>query len=134
MKVDNEELAHLKGISWQGEKVQGTFKQRSIGPGGSVITPTTVVVTDSRIIIVNRSSLGLKKEYEVIPYSKITSVRLERGIISSTVFVRIEGFDKELGMQEGKEEGEIDGLYHDDAKELIDFVNIKLESFNYNKR
>lgn len=127
MKVDPEELGAVKDILWKGEQVVGTFKQRRVGPGGSVTVPTSVIATNSRIIIVNRATLGFRKDYEVIPYSRITSVRLESGIISSSVFIRVEGYDKDTGLlKNGKEEGEIDGLHNSDAKELADFVNMKM--------
>ena len=87
MQVDPEELNVVKNILWPGEQVRGTFKQRMVGPGGSITVPTTVVVTDNRVIIVNRATLGFRKDYEVIPYQRITSVRLEGGIISSSVCI-----------------------------------------------
>jgi hypothetical protein len=98
MNVDQDELKAVKDILWQGEQVRGTFKQRMIGPGGSVTVPTSVIVTDNRVIIVNRATLGFRKDYEVIPYPKITSVRLEGGIISSSVFIRVEGYDRDTGL------------------------------------
>jgi hypothetical protein len=128
MNVDQDELKAVKDILWQGEQVRGTFKQRMIGPGGSVTVPTSVIVTDNRVIIVNRATLGFRKDYEVIPYPKITSVRLEGGIISSSVFIRVEGYDRDTGLlKNGKEEGEIDGLHNNDAKELADFLNAKID-------
>lgn len=127
MNIKPEELELVKGILWQGEQVRGTFRQRRIGPGGSVTVPTSVVVTDFRVIIVNLATLGFRKDYEVIPYSRITSVRLEKGIISSTVFIRVEGYDRDQGLlKNGREEGEIDGLHNSDASALADFVNMKL--------
>jgi hypothetical protein len=127
VNVNPDELNAVKDILWKGEQVMGTFKQRRIGPGGSVTVPTSVIATDSRIIIVNRATLGIRKDYEVIPYSRITSVRLESGIISSSVFIRVEGYDRDTGLLKGgKEEGEIDGLHNKDARDLADFVNTKL--------
>jgi hypothetical protein len=127
MQVDQDELKAVKDILWQGEVVRGTFKQRMIGPGGSVTVPTSVVVTDNRVIIINRATLGLRKDYEVIPYSKIASVRLEKGIISSSVFVRVQGYDHDTGLlKNGREEGEIDGLHGNDAKDLAEFLNTKI--------
>jgi len=127
MQVDPEELKTVQSLLWQGEQVRGTVKQRKIGPGGSITVPTSVVLTDTRLIIVNRATLGFRKDYEVIPYSKITSVRLEKGLISSTVFIRVLGYDNDQGLlKNGREEGEIDGLHNEDAKELSDFINEKM--------
>jgi hypothetical protein len=128
MNLDPTELRLAKKVLWPEEQVVGTIKQRRVGPGGSVITPTTVVVTDKRLIIINRASLGFRQDYEVIPYNAIVSVRLEHGIISSTVFIRVQGYENDKGLLgSGKQEGEIDGLRNRDAVELADFVNKKLE-------
>ena len=128
MNIDPDDIGLVRKVLWPDETVEGTVKQRRIGPGGSMITPTSVVVTDKRLIIVNRATLGLRQDYEVIPYNAIASVRLEHGIISSTVFIRVQGYDRDKGLlQGGKEEGEIDGLRNKDAIELSDFINKKLE-------
>lgn len=128
MNVDPGELRLVQKVLWPDEDVIGTVKQRRIGPGGSVVTPTTVVLTNKRIIIVNRASMGLRQDYEVIPYTAIVSVRLEHGIISSTVFIRVQGYENDKGLLAGgKQEGEIDGLKNRDAIEFADFVNKMLE-------
>ncbi len=128
MNVDPGELKLVQKVLWPDEDVVGTVKQRRIGPGGSAITPTTVVLTNKRIIIVNRASMGLRQDYEVIPFTAIVSVRLEHGIISSTVFIRVQGYENDKGLLAGgKQEGEIDGLRNKDAVEFADFVNKKLE-------
>lgn len=127
MAVSKEDVDLVKDLLWENENVQITVKQRRIGPGGSVITPTSVVATDMRIIIVNKATLGIRKDYEVIPYKQIASVRLEKGIISSTVFVRVQGYDKDKGLLKGKkEEGEIDGLRNNDAVALSDYLNKRI--------
>lgn len=124
--VDKDEVDAVAGLLWPGEQVQITAKQRRVGPGGDLINPTSVVATDKRIIIVNKATLGLRKDYEVIPYRQIASVRLEHGIISSTVFIRVEGYDIDRGLlKNGDQEGEIDGLHNETAKELADFINQK---------
>ncbi len=129
MAIDQDEVKGVKDILWPDEKVMLTVKQRRVGPGGSVTVPTSVVATDKRIIIVNKANLGIRKDYESIPYKQITSVRLEKGLISSTVFVRVQGYDKDKGLlKNGKEEGEIDGLHGGDAKALADYLNSLLDT------
>ncbi len=127
MAVDLKEAEAVKGLLWPDEVVEETVKQRMLGPGGAVTTPTSVIGTNMRLIIVNRATLGLRKDYEVIPYRQITSVRLEHGIISSSVFIRVQGYDRDKGLlKNGKEEGEIDGLHSKDANELADYLNKKI--------
>lgn len=121
----------VKEILWAGENVELVVWQRSVGPGGSVVTPTSVVATDKRIIIVNRTSLGMRHDFEVIPYRQIVSVRLEQGIISASVFIRVQGYEREAGLLEhGKEEGEIDGLTKADAMALVDLINRRITDEN----
>jgi zinc-ribbon domain/Bacterial PH domain len=129
MQIDPVELKLAQKILWPEEEVEGTIKQRRFLPGGSLITPTTVVVTDRRLIIINRASLGFRQDYEVVPYNALVSVRLEHGILTSTVFVRVQGYDTDSGLLggSGKQEGEIDGLKNKDAIELTDYLNKKLE-------
>ncbi len=124
MAIDQHDVDAAKGILMPDEKVQVTVRQRRVGPGGSVTVPTSVIATDKRLIIVNKATLGVRKDYEVILYRQITSVRFEKGIISSSVFIRVQGYDKDQGLlKNGKEEGEIDGLNNTDAKTLADYVN-----------
>ena len=92
------------------------------------MTPTSVIATDKRIIILNRATLGLRQDYEAIPYTQITSVRLEHGIISSSVFIRVQGYSTDQGLlKKGDQEGEIDGLNNTDAQTLADYINKRLE-------
>lgn len=127
MALDKSDVNAAKGILEADETAVMTARQRRIGPGGSMMEPTSVVVTNKRIIIINRATLGIRKDFETIPFTQITSVRLEKGIISSSVFVRVMGFDMDKGLLEGgKEEGEIDGLSGKDAKELSDYINQKV--------
>ncbi|MDE1833528.1 MAG: PH domain-containing protein [Candidatus Micrarchaeota archaeon] len=129
MAVSADDMRLVQGILVPGEQPVLSVMQRRVGPGGSVTTPTTVVATDRRIIIINRASLGIRKDYEAIPYKEIASVRLEHGIISSSVFIRVEGYDRDKGLlKSGKEEGEIDGLRNNDAKALSDEINRRILS------
>ena len=124
MAIEQEDVDPIKDELWPDEKVILTVRQRRVGPGGSMVTPTSVVATNKRIIIINRETLGLRHDIESVGYDHITSVRWEHGIISSSVFLRVSGFSTEKGFLKGKndQEGEIDGLNNNDAKELSDYV------------
>ena len=127
MTVQAEDVNLVKKILWSNEVVEVTVRQRRVGPGGDLITPTSVVATNMRLIIVNLATFGLRRDYEVIPYSEITSVRTEQGIISSSVFIRVLGYDNDKGLlKNGDEEGEVDGLNNTDARTLSEYVSKKL--------
>ncbi len=124
MAIEQEDVDPIKSELWPDEKVVLTVRQRRVGPGGSVVTPTSVVATNRRIIIINRETLGLRHDIESVPYDHVTSVRWEHGIISSSVFLRVAGFATEKGFLKGsgEQEGEIEGLNNNDAQELSDYV------------
>lgn len=126
MVVYPEDMNVAKKYLWPEETVYVTATQRKIGPGGALINQTSVVATDKRLIIINRETLGVRKDVETIPYNRIASVRYEGGIISSSVFVVVSGYVSPPGEQgflkKGESEGEIGGLHKTDAKALSDFI------------
>lgn len=126
MAVYAQDLDVAKSSLWPEETVQVTATQRLVGPGGALINPTTVVATDKRLLIINRATLGARKDIETIPYNSIASVRLENGLISSSVFIQVAGYVSPKGSQgflkPGESEGEIPGLRKIDAKALSDFL------------
>ncbi|MDE1870430.1 MAG: PH domain-containing protein, partial [Candidatus Micrarchaeota archaeon] len=94
MLVDSREAEIVRHLLMPAERVEGTIKQRKLRPGGDLLTPTTLVATDRRLIIIYRTTLGMRKYYEIIPYRRITSVRIEHGIMSSSLHLNILGVDK----------------------------------------
>ncbi len=125
MVVHPGDVEFAKKWFWQDETAIVTATQRRLGPGMSLINPTTVVVTNKRILIINRATLGLRKDVETIPFNRVTSVRVENGFISSSVYLRVSGYSSgEQGfLKPGEDEGQIDGLHQQDAKDLADYVD-----------
>ena len=127
MPTEKDYSKELKGVLWPDETVEIMVRQKRFGPGGNVIDPTLVVGTNKRIIIASRESFGLRKDYQVVPYKQIASVRLEHGMVSSTVMIRLQGYDVGQGLlKTGKDEGEIDGLTREDAQALADFIEKRI--------
>lgn len=126
MPIDKHEASIVEHLLMPGEKVQMTIKQRKIGPGGDFITPTTIAATQTRLIIVYRTSFGMRKYYEVIPYRRITSVRIEHGLISSSLHFHVLGVDADRVMSTGRAEGVIDGLRPGEATAFGNFINGKI--------
>lgn len=92
-----------------------------------------MVATDKRIIILNREVAGLRKDIESIPYDRIASVRMEKGLLTSSVYLRVGGFsggDEQGFIKKGEDEGEIAGLKKGDAKALSDYVNQMISGFS----
>lgn len=121
--LDRREVEQVKHLLLPEERVEMAIRQRNFGPGGDLITPTTMVATNRRLIIVYRTALGMRKYYEVIPFRRITSVRIEHGIISSSIHFHVLGIDREKAMRTGKHEGVVDGLREHEAAEFAKFLD-----------
>jgi len=69
--------------------------QSRTAPGGALTTPNTIFATNQRIIIRNSEILGLKTDIE--DYSKsITSVKIEKGVFTSKVYITVPGLDQSI--------------------------------------
>lgn len=109
------------------EKVLLVAKQSRIKPGGAFTTPNTVFATDRRLIIRNPTMLGMRENVEDIPYDQITSVKIERGIFSSSIVIRSPGLSELSRLSKASgllawgraEDGSIDSLPKDKADQLL---------------
>ena len=132
--TDKDELEEIRKIAKrldQDEKVRLVAKQSRMRPGGSVLaTPNIVFATDKRIIIRNPTMLGLRENIEDIPYEKMTSVKLEKGIFSSTVLIRAPGLSEMSRVSKSSgliawgrgEDGQIDALSKDKGERLFTII------------
>ena len=127
MTIHQNDLKLAKSLLWQNETVMATATQRRAGPGMNPVNPTTIIATDRRIIVVKRATFGLRKDIETIPYDRVTSIRVEKGFFSASLYLRVSGYTApgaESGfMGKGEQEGEIDGMYKNDAKDIGDYLN-----------
>ena len=82
---DLDEISKITEILNPEEKVLLVARQSRIKPGGSHFTPNIIYATDRRIIIRDPYMLGIKENVIDIPYDIITSIKLEKGLLSSTI-------------------------------------------------
>jgi hypothetical protein len=87
----------------------------------ALTTPNTIFATDRRLIIRNPTMLGARQNVEYFDYDKITNIKLEKGIFSSTIVLSYPGMDKLAGLLTwGREDdGEIKGLQKDKADNIV---------------
>jgi hypothetical protein len=113
------------------EKVRFVAKQSRMRPGGSALaTPNIVFATDKRIIIRNPTMLGMRENIEDIPYDNITSVKLEKGVFSSTILIRVPGLSEISRVSKSSgliawgrgEDGQIDALSKDKGERLFTII------------
>jgi Bacterial PH domain/Short C-terminal domain len=126
-----EEIRKIANRLGQDEKVLFVAKQSRMKPGGSVLaTPNIVFATDKRIIIRNPTMLGMRENIEDIPYNNMTSVKLEKGVFSSTILIRAPGLSEMSRVSKysgliawGRgEDGQIDALPKDKAEQLFTII------------
>jgi hypothetical protein len=132
--TDKDELEEIRKIAnrlGQDEKVRFVAKQSRMRPGGSALaTPNIVFATDRRIIIRNPTMLGMRENIEDIPYDKMTSVKLEKGIFSSTILIRAPGLSEMSRVSKHSgliawgrgEDGQIDALPRDKGERLFTII------------
>jgi Bacterial PH domain len=114
------------------EEVFVVARQSRLKPGGSHFTPNTVFATDRRIIIKDPSMLGMREQVVDIPYDMITSIRLDKGVLSSNVIFRAPGLRStgRLGMIEkltgneyrDSEDTVITAIPKDKAQDLVEVI------------
>ena len=106
------------------EAVLEVAKQGRMNPGGAITTPNTIFATDKRLIIRNPTMLGARQNVEYFDYDKITNIKLEKGILSSTIVLSYPGMDKLAGLLTwGREDdGEIKGIPKDKADNILQIV------------
>ena len=127
---DLEEISKITEMLNPDEKVLLVARQSKIKPGGSYFTPNTIYATDRRIIIRDPYMLGIKANVVDIPYDIITSLKLEKGLLSSTIRFKAPGLmsSTKLGMMDSMIEGEddqtgiIEAIPKDKAEDLLEII------------
>ena len=122
---ERKEVEKIKDYLEPDEQVLFVARQSRIKPGGSVTTPNIIFATDRKLIIRNPTMLGLRESVEVVPYTEITSINLQKGVFSSEVRITAPGLTTELGRffkltRHGV--AGIPAIPKDKAKKLVDIV------------
>lgn len=107
---DYQEIDKIKEMLNPNESVIMVARQSRLLPGGSYVTPNIIYATNRRIILRDPYMLGIKENIVDIPYDVITSVKLEKGLLTSTIRFEAPALvgSKKLGMIHGIVSGETD--------------------------
>jgi hypothetical protein len=133
---DLEDVDKITDMLNPDEKVLLVARQSKIKPGGSYLTPNTIYATDRRIIIRDPYMLGIKANVVDIPYDIITSLKLEKGLLSSTIRFKAVGLmsSTKLGMMDSIIEGEddqtgiIEAIPKDKAEDLVEIIRSGMQA------
>jgi len=135
---DLEQISKVTEMLNPDEKVLLVAKQSRIKPGGSLHTPNIIYATDRRIIIRDPYMLGIKENVVDIPYDIVTSVKLEKGLLSSTIRFKSPGLmsSTKLGMMDSLIDGEddqggiIEAIPKDKAQDLLEIIRSGMQTSN----
>jgi hypothetical protein len=128
---DLEEINKIAEMLNPDEKVFLVARQSRIKPGGSHFTPNIIYATDRRIIVRDPYMLGIKENVVDIPYDIITSIKLEKGLLSSTIRFKAPGLmsSTKLGMidsiidgEDNDQGGVIEAIPKDKAEDLLEII------------
>ncbi len=122
------EVEKIRDHLLEGERVLVVAKQSRFRPGGALSGPNTVFATDRRLLIRNPTMLGLRATIEEIPYDAVTSIKREKGLLSSTLVIRSPGLSELSRLGKGYrawgrgEEGSIDAIPKGKAEKILRIV------------
>src|SRR5215211_575461 len=133
---DLEEISKITEMLNPDERVLLVARQSRLKPGGSHFTPNIIYATDRRIIIRDPYMLGIKENVVDIPYDIITSIKLEKGLLSSTIRFKALGLmsSTKLGMMDSIVDGEddqggiIEAIPKDKAEDLLEIIRSGMQN------
>jgi hypothetical protein len=142
--LDNNDLQEIKKIREMlnpDEEVLVVARQSRVRPGGSAVTPNIIYATNKRIIIRDPYMMGIKENITDIPYDVITSVKLDKGLLSSTIRFEAPALvgSKRLGMIDGivggenDHEGMIEAIPKRKAEDVIQVIRSGMHRTGYNQ-
>jgi Bacterial PH domain/Short C-terminal domain len=142
--LDNDDLQEIKKVSEMlnpNEEVLVVARQSRVRPGGSAVTPNIIYATNKRIIIRDPYMLGIKENVVDIPYDVITSVKLDKGLLSSTIRFEAPALvgSRRLGMIDGivggenDHEGVIEAIPKRKAEDVIQVIRSGMHHTDYNQ-
>jgi hypothetical protein len=137
-KDELNEIEKIRNMLNPNEKVLLVARQCRFLPGGSALTPNVVIATDRRIIIRDPYDLGFRSEIVDIPYDVITSVKLMKGVLTSTILFKAPALvnKSKLGLLdegiagEDDQDGAIQALPKGDAEDLLEIIRRGIQGYN----
>ncbi len=132
---DKKEIERIKDYLEPDDTVLLVAKQSKYKPGGAIISGgNTIYATNKKIIIRNPTMMGLRESVEEITYDQITSVKLEKGMFSSTVIIRSPGLSELSRMSRTSglvawgrgEEGQIDAIPKKKGEQLVRIIKERM--------
>ena len=116
------------------EKIYRMAIQRRLD--NALLNPSITVATEKKLVVCNRSFLGIRHDITFIPYKAIVSMRMVNGLFFSSLHLRLHGTAHKNANSSSdiKEDGEISGLRQADAIALARAISISMERMEIIKK
>lgn len=88
----------VKKLLMDKEDILLTAKQAKGVPGGSISTPNSIYVTNTRVIFKNPKLFGLKASIIDVNYRDISNVHLKRGMFSTEIYLNTRNRAEEISL------------------------------------
>ena len=143
--LDEELNGKIRDRLDPGERVVISIRQSRFLAGGSPVTPNAIFLTPQHVIIRNPTRLGLGEQVESFAYDDITNVRLERGMMSSSIVLTIPGQTEMSNIERNTNSpayspwsrdtpGTIDALPRDKAEAAYRYIRERIREAKKRKR
>ena len=117
----------IKNILGSNEKVELYIEEKIYHPR---INFESVIITNERIIFRHPHALGLKKDYTDYSYRDITNVKLDKGILRSTIKLMLRhGEEHPAEKQQEGEELDLENLPNDLAEKGYGIIRENIGKF-----
>ncbi len=116
----------IKNILGSNEKVELYIEEKIYHPR---INIESVIITNERIIFRHPHALGLKKDYTDYSYRDVSNVKLDKGIVRSTIKLTLRHGEENQGKQQEGEQLDLDNLPNDLAEKGYGIIRENIGKF-----
>lgn len=123
----DDEVRKIQKLLLPSERILVVARQSRWKSGGKLVNPGTIFATDRRLIIRDPYTLGLRADITIIPYDKISGVRVKKGFLSTSIEITAPGL--EVGARSAAVKwgeggvGEIDAIPSDKATQIASIIS-----------
>lgn len=120
-KFSRKEARTISSLMMPDERMLVLATERRLH--GAWLNPTIILVTDRKMVVVNRKYFRLKSDISFIKHESIVSFRVAHSLLFSSIKIRQQGNSDSSKEFNGKYEGEIRGFSRGDADSLARAIN-----------
>ncbi|MGI0141889.1 MAG: PH domain-containing protein [Candidatus Micrarchaeales archaeon] len=120
----DEARALVEEMLWPNERIRFCVRQSKLWIlGGSLSSPSIIVATNKRLILVTKPLFGLYQDYEILHYKQIVGIRVTHGIFTSSIYIATNGTQTHSAMHHNASNSTISGIYKGVGGMIASYLN-----------